>query len=153
MWNMWNILKRPLSPNSSRNRFHSSLGVIETLQQRPLVLLPPGVLSNATPAVPPLAPPPAPPPAPSTLSSSNFMWLPEELQRTTENLIVRTELAREATRRAQIGLAQRMAREVLKLPFDFMAIHGTPEMNLRVGGSMFNVHCRSDVIISCNHQT
>jgi hypothetical protein len=133
----------------ARSPGQTSQGVLDMIRQRPgsLVLLPPGASSGIP--IPPdaLAPPPSisnmsltssAPPAPST-TSSVFLWLPSELQRTTENLIVRTELAREATRRAQIGLAQRMAREVLKLPFDFMAMHGTPDMLIRVGALAFRV--------------
>lgn len=96
------------------------------------------VLLPIQPSPRPPSPPPPPPPAPSS-SSSVFLWLPQELQGSTQNLIVRTELAREATRRAQIGLAQYMAREMLKLPFDFMADHGTPEMLERVGALAFRV--------------
>ena len=109
---------------------------MDTFKQNPgeIVLLPPGLPSSylSSPSTSPInviQPPPPPtslaPPAPTAPSTSVFLWLPNELQVTTENLIVRTELAREATRRAQIGLAQRMAREVLKLPFDFIALHGT----------------------------
>ena len=117
-----------------------------------LVLLPPGAAregqreherslspKSLSSSFTPPPPPPPPPPAPSSSSNNVFLWLPSELQQTTENLMVRTELAREATRRAQIGLAQRMAREVLKLPFDFMAIHGTSEMLTRVGALAFRV--------------
>jgi hypothetical protein len=131
--------------NAAKSQFKSSLGVIDTLKQRPgaLVLLPPGVKpSSSLPSPTSMSSTSSAlaPPAPSTSNASSlFLWLPPELQKTTENLNLRTELAREATRRAQIGLAQRMAREVLKLPFDFMSIHGTPEMNVRVGALAFRV--------------
>lgn len=123
--------------NAARQNPHRAAeGISRNINAPGSMVLLPGTIAPLP--APPLRTPQAPPPAPSS-SSSVFLWLPSELQSNTQNLIVRTELAREATRRAQIGLAQHMAREMLKLPFDFMADHGTPEMLVRVGALAFRV--------------